>query len=323
MEIIGRDIKLGIAVGETTEAEKWIKKTSANVRQRVEHAEDDTTRCSIVGSEGRRVTQKYIEGDIDGITHVDVLGYWLANIYGDVSTTDNADGTYTHEFTLDESAFHTPLTLFILEGDTKYQMNDIHVGSHEITASTDDYVRFSCSVVGKDADSSTETTDYDEESDFIGRDVTIKIADTKAGLDSASALTVKSTTISTDMSLERDHAFGSYDPELIYGPRKEVEITLEKNYIDDTFKDLYEGDDSKFMRITIEGESDISNDESGVPAKIEYEFYKVMVTDWDKSDDADALVTEDVTLKAFYNHDEETDNKVTLVNNTADYTEES
>ncbi len=327
-EIIGRDIEVGIANGsEATEAQHSIQKTTANIFRGVEHAEDDTTRGSIVASKGRRVVERWLEGSIAGIIHADAVGYFLANLWGSVSSDGPTNGVSTHTFTLDDDHFHEPLSLWLKEGSDVFTGDSVQVNSLEITAGVDDYLRFSTELIGKDLEKTgTFTPSYQKEVDFIGRDVTVKMANTKAGLSAAGAMKAKSFTVSQNRNLERNHIFNNeYSPDSVFGPRFETEVSITLNKIPGTttYADLFEGDDEKYLRVTIEGSQDISSNSSDVNPKLEYTFYKAQVTGRSKSDDADALVEEEITIGCYLQDDGGDDDgkvgQVILVNNTEDY----
>lgn len=317
-QFIGRDIEVGVAIGEASSADHSIQKTTANIFKGVETADDETTRGSIISRKGRRVTQKYAEGSLEGNVHSEAIGYFLKNIWGDVETTDNEDGVYSHEFTLDDDHIHDELTFFLKEGSEEKKVEDAHISTLEISASPDSYVTFSAEIIAKDMVEDSFNPSYGTEYDFIGKDVTVKIADSRDDLDSEDAIEVREVTINQNRNLDRYHILGDYSPKKIYGPNFENEITLEKEYLDNTFKDLHEGDSSKYIRITIEGDESL---DSGDKPKIEYDFYKVQVTDWSKGDGADDIIEESVTLQAYENTEEDSNKlgKVTLVNNTEDY----
>lgn len=323
MEIIGREISFGVAkeaARGTAEAsaDKWLRKVSANVVERADHAEDDTTRGRLEDGEGRRVVQKYIEGDVEGITHADAIGHFLNNLYGTVSTTVvEAGSVFSHEFTLQQDIQHPSLTLFAKDGDVQqYKFSNGMVGSYELSVATDDFVRFSSSFVAKDAAADSTSPSYDTEYDFISRDVTVKVADTEAGLPGATATKAKNVTITWDQGLIRDHVVGSYDPDDVYNGRMMIEGDMELNFTDETFKDLYQGDDAKYMSITITGAADLG---AGNNPEIEIVLNKAQINDWNREGGANELVTESVSFRGYFNSTDNEQSKVTVQNATASY----
>ena len=322
MEIIGREVEFGIAIESArgtakTVADKWARKATANVVERATHVVDDTTRGRIEDAEGRRVVQKFVEGEVSGPVHADLLGYMLANIYGVVVTTTISGSVKSHAFTLGQNIQHPSLTLFAKDGAVQQQTFDnAMIGTLEISASIDDYVRYTASFIASEAASNADTPDYDDEYDFIARDITIKIAADEASLSAATAIKAKDIAITFDQGLVRDHVVGSYFADDIYNSKMMIEGELTLNFADETFKDLYLGNDAKYMQITIEGEADIG---SGNKPTVTILLNKVQFMDWNRDGGADELVTEPISFRAFYNADDEQQSEVTLKNLTASY----
>lgn len=321
-EIIGREIEVGLSteasrgVAESA-VDKWNRAVVATIVERAEHADDDTTRGKLEDMEGRRVTQKFIEGNLEGIAHVDAIGYLYASLYGKVSSAVVSGSVYDHEFTLKQNIEHQSLTVFAKDGGVQQlKFNGCMVNTLEINAAIDNYVRFTAGFIGREAVDDTETPSYDTEYDFIGRDITIKIADTEAGLAGASAIKVKEVTITHDQGGIRDHVFGSRTPDDIYNAKHSIEGEINLNFDDETYKDLYLGDDAKYMSITIEGESDLGG---GNNPAITYVLNKVQFNDWNREGGNDELVTQPITFKAYFNETDGEASKVTLRNLTSSY----
>lgn len=321
-EILGKEIELGVAVEATrgsaeSAAAKWVRNVDANVVERAVHANDDTSRGVFEDGEGRRVVQKHIEGDVSGIVHADAIGYFLGNVYGKVTSTLVAGSVYSHLFELKQSATHQSLSLFAKDGSVQQQVfNNCMINSYELNVALDDYVRNSISFMGSEAASNSDTPSYDTEYDFIARDVTVKLADTEAGLSGATASKAKEATVTFTTDVIRDHVVGSYTPDDNYNSRLGIEGSMTLNYVDNTFKDLFLGDDAKYMSITITGAADIGGGEN---PEIEIVLNKVQVTDWNRSGGKDELVTQEVSFKAYYNETDGEASKVTLNNLTSAY----
>lgn len=323
MEIIGRQIEFGVAteasrgVAETT-ADRWMRKVNANVVEKATHVLDDTTRGVLEDGEARRVVQKYIEGDVEGILHIDLIGWLFANIYGSVVTATVEGNVKSHTFSLKQNIQHQSLTLFAKDGSVQQQVfSNAMINTLQINASIDDYVRFSASFVASAATDNTDTPSYETEYDFVARDIAIKIADTEAGLTSATALKTKDMSITWDQGIVRDHVFGAYNPDDIYNAKLMIEGSFTLNFTDKTFKELYLGNDAKYMSIVIEGEEVLSGTSK---PKIEIILNKVQFMDWNRSGDANSLVTEPINFRAFYNATDKKQSTVKLQNVTSAYT---
>lgn len=322
MTQVGRQLEVGFAVEASrgsaeSAAAKWAKNVSTDVIAMAERADDDNSQGRLEDSEGGRVVQKWFEGPVEGIVHADMIGYLLYQLYGAEATTNPATGVYQHVFTLQQSIQHASLSIFVKDGSVQQKVYNLGVvSSLQITAAIDDYVRFSANIVAKAEASNADTPSYDTEYDFIGRDITVKIADSEAGLAGATATKIKNLTVSFDPGVIRDHVFGSYNPDDNYNAKFSIEGSFTKNFIDTTFKDLFTAGTSKYMQISIVGEADLG---SGNFPTLTFLFNKVQVTDWSRAGANDDLVTEEVSFKAFYNNTDGQQSEVTLKNKTAAY----
>jgi len=97
-----------------------------------------------------------------------------------------------------------------------------------------------------------------------------------------------------------------------------IEGSFTLNFGSETYKDLFLGDDSKYMSVTITGETDLG---SGNYPSITLLLYKVQIMDWNRSGDGSELVTEPISFRAFYNPTDAKQSQVTLVNLTSAYDE--
>lgn len=322
MEIVGRQIELGVATEAVrgtpeTAADKWVRSVSATIVERATHALDDTTRGVLEDGESRRTVQTHVEGELSGILHADVLGWFLANIYGKVITSTITGAVRSHVFTLRQNIQHQSLTLFAKDGAVQQlAFDNAMINTLEISATVEDYVRFSATFLASAAVNDDDTPSYDTEYDFVARDITVKIADTEAGLAGATATPVKEIAVNFDQGLIRDHVVGAYTPDDIYNARLMIEGSFSKNFVDETFKDLYLGNSAKYMSITIAGEADIG---SGNFPTITILLYKVLFMDWNRQGGANELVSETVQFRAFYNPSDSKQSQITLKNLTDAY----
>lgn len=323
-ELIGKFIEFGVAVESSRgtaedSAEQWLKNVTANLVEKAEHATDDNSYGVLADSQQRRVTKKWVEGDVEGIVDANAIGYILYNIFGSVASSNVSGSIHSHDFTVDNSTIeHPSLSFFGKDGDVQQLVYGNGMASSlELSGSNDDYVRFSTSLMASTAEDNSDTPSYDSQLDFVGKDITIKVADTESGLDSAEALKAKEFSITFDKGAISDHVLGNYNPDDIYASKVGIEGSITKNFLDETFKDLYRGDDSKYMKIIIEGSQDLG---SGNHPKIEITLNKAQITDWNRSGGNDELVTEKITFKGFYNNEDSQQAKLTLQNLVAEYT---
>ena len=325
MEFIGRQIDFGIAVegsrGEAeTEPQRWIRKTVANVVPKNERKVDDTSFGRLEDADRVRTVRKWNEGSVDGILHADALGYFLLNLYGAVDSDEIDDDVYEHTFTLDQDIQHPTLSLFMLDAAVRaVAIAGAVVSSLKLSIATDDYLRFSAEFIGKEEEDldSPPVPEVSAEFDFVGRDVTLKFADTLEALGAATPIKAKSIAVTWNPGVIADYVVGDYSPDDIYNGAFGLEFSFTRNYADQTFETLYKSQDFKYCEIRIEGEALLS-DSSSKPL-IVLTLNKAQVTNWNRAGAQNELVTEDVDVKAFYNSSDQKQSEVTLVNATASY----
>lgn len=320
MEHIGRQTGFGVAVEGSrgtaeTASSRWIR-VLPSFLPKVEKVIDESPFGRLEESATSRRVKAWYEGEITGNLHADSIGYLLYQLYGAVNTATVTGAVKDHTFTLEQSILHDTLSFFVKDPVKNEVYNGGVVGSLEISATMDEILTFSASLLARDSDTSTEEVTYETEYDFVGKDITIKVADTEGGLAGATAIKAKTLTINWDAGAIADYVFGADTPNDIYNGRMAIDVTFERNYTDQTFENLYKADTAKYMQITIAGDTVLTG--SNRPT-ITLTLNKVQVQEWDKSDDADALATETVTLKAFYNTTDNEQSTVVLRNVTAEY----
>ena len=322
-EFIGRQVDFALAVEATrgtaeTTAARTVRKVTCNVIPRSERVVDNSTFGKLEDAERVRTVRKWSEGDVAGIVHADVLGYYLTNIYGAVVSAVVTGSIYEHDFSLEQTILHDTLTLFVKDADVRQEkIAGAVVSSLELTATTDDYLRYTANFIGKEGAADVSSlpalaTEYD----FVSRDITVKLADSEAGLSSATATKLKTLNITWNTNAEADWVFGNYSPDNIRNKQMSIEGSFSLNFADETFKDLYEGSSFKYMQIAIEGEADLG---SGNHPAITIILNKVQINDWNRSSAGDELSVQEVSFKAFYNTTDGEQSTVNLVNKTAEY----
>jgi hypothetical protein len=322
-EIIGRQIEFGVATEAArgtaeSAADKWARKVTANVVERAAHALDETTMGRLEAGMGRRVVQKYIEGEVSGILHIDTLGWLLGNLYGVCNTSNVAGSVYDHVFTLKQDIEHVSLSLFAKDGTVQQHVySNGMVNTLSLTVAVDDYIRYTASFLAAAATANADTPSYDTEYDFVSRDVVVKVASSEAGLSGAAALKAKGVNLNFDAGLIRDHVVGSYEPDDIYNSQLMIEGDITLNFTDETFKDYYLGDDAVYMSITITGEADIGG---GNFPTITIVLNKVQWMDWNRASEAGDLTTQPLPFRAFLNQSDLEQSEITLRNLTTEYT---
>jgi hypothetical protein len=325
-EFVGRFIEAGVAVESTrgtaeSTASKWVKNVTSDIILNVDKVVDDTTRGRFESNEKTRKVREWYQGELSGILHADVAGYLFLNVYGAVDSEALGSGAYKHTFSVLNAIKHPTLSLFVKDGGVnQVVIPGAVIDTIGLTATTDDYIRFTADIVGKTGNANSDTASYDTEYDFISRDISIKVADTEAGLGAAPELKVKELSINYDLGIISNFVFKNYNPDNIFQSRMVLDGSITLDYTDDTFKDLFNSDDMKYVQVKIEGEANIGG---GAKPTITLLMNKVMVTNWERAGGQDELVTQTVEFQAFYNDTDEQASSLEIINTTEEYVPES
>ena len=320
MEHIGRESAVGVAIEGTrgtaeTTASKWMKKTTATVLPEAEKVIDDSSFGRLEDAEEARTVREWFEGDMSGVLHADAIGYPLAQMYGDVTTATVTGAVRTHTFELAQDITHPTLSVFVSDPVKNQVYNGAVVSSLSIEASTDDYVRYTMNILARASAAHTDTVSYDTEYDFIGKDITVKMATTAGGLAGATAIPLKTLNINYETGAISDWVFGSTAP-VHYNGAFGIEFDFTKNHTDTVFETLYKDNNARYFEISIKGDNVLAG--TNAP-ELRFTFNKVKVTDYTVDDSSNDLREESVTCKALYNVTDQKQSTVFLRNVTSEY----
>jgi len=322
MEILGRQLECGVSVESVrgvaeSAASVWLKKISTTVVERANKVVDESVRNVMADSLGNRIVQKWIEGDIEGNLHANAIGYLLYSLYGAVSPATVESGVYRHTFSDANTILYPSLSLFAKDGAiSNLVFSNVMLNSLEISAAVDDYLKVTGSFMGKESGVSTDTPSYETDYDFIGKDITVKFADTEAGLAGATAVQAKDLTVTWSKDLINNFVLGAEKPSDILASKMAIEGSITVDYEDTTYKALYLADSYKYMQITVTGSQTIGAVSHPI---LQITLHRVAITDWNREDSAADLSTQPITFKAFYNQTDSKQSEVKLTNTVADY----
>ena len=216
---IGRLMNVGIAkeasrgTAEAVDAcDFWLPCKAFNHVGKVETAFDDSALGTISEVQGSEVVQEYAEGGFEALIGDKSFGLILLALLGAVSSAVNETTAYDHTYTLDETAQHDSLTLF-LDSPNK----DARWALSMINALTINYEKgklldFSCDMLSKKEDGTAVSSSYATENRFRPQDFGLKLATTVAGLGAAALVPVDSFSITFEKNLEMDQSLGDTEP---------------------------------------------------------------------------------------------------------------
>jgi hypothetical protein len=171
------------------------------------------------------------------------------------------------------------------------------LNSLEITAELDQIVMYTAGFMSKSArDTGLTVPAVVQESKFTKKHVSIKLADTIAGLSGASALALKSFTLTIEKNVTLDDVLGTAEPEDILNQQLAIEGELTLNYEAETFKNYMKAGTYKAMEIALVNTDDLIG--ASTRPSLTIQLPKVDFFDWEPEYDNDAITQQTISFKA-------------------------
>ncbi len=302
---IGRLVNLGIGK-ETTRGTAvtptyWIFKTELDWQEKFEQAVDESSVGVIADAVGAEIVKRWAEGSFGGNITDRSIGLILLSLFGSVSSSlkGGESTVYEHTFSLSNSVQHPSLTLGIDDVWQDYQFALAMIESLEIKYERGKFITYTANFKSKKGADASLTASYTAENLFRPQDFVFKIADNLSGLDSASAVSIKSATLRFEKNLEIDDVLGSVDPADILNKQFVCTGTIEAVFEDEsTFKDVALGDEAKALRFDLEN-SAVTIGSSSHP-KLKIDLAKVKFNEITRATPIGDLVMQTIGFKAFY-----------------------
>lgn len=306
--LIGRQIDIGIGLetvrGTAVAPAYWLPAVVKDVEDKFEMAVDEAARGVIEGDDDAVVTKKFSEGDIEGFVRDESIGLLLLNIFGDVASALKGGETivYVHDFSVDQSVQHPSLTVAMKHPNENIRFTNAMINTFELTVELGAYIGFTAGIMGKKGASASDTVAYTVENEFVPQHVTVKMAANLAGLDAATAIKVKSATLTINKNVETDDVAGSVDPSDVLNKEFRVEGSIELLYDDTTYKAMALAGTQKAMRLAIKN----TDKTIGTAANPELvlDLAKVKITEFARSGGNNDLVKQALSFTAYYSSDD-------------------
>ena len=302
---IGRKTDVGIAVedvrGTCQAPDFWIPYGELSFSEKADKVMSDQAVSHIAQHLTAVISDKYSEGELSGEVFSAPLGVLLLNIFGDVSAAAYATTAYEHTFTLDNTNLHDSICIAYKDDVRDLCFKNAMLSNLQIEVTPGDIVKFSAGVqsVYPDDHSSWTSSYTSHEHRFRGRDLSFKIAASTAGLDAATAISVKSFTLNFIQELVRDNVCGSLQAEDIFNTIWRVEMEAVLNFTSETYLDYAHNNVQRAVRFELENQDVPIGDGTGHPG-FRVDFPKVGFNMWERSSSLDDIVSQTLNMEAFY-----------------------
>lgn len=323
--MIGRKIEVGVGKetvrGTAVAATYWVPKYEVSLDDKTEYVDDIQTLGSIVDSDGSELEKEWAEGEVDGKVRLNSFGIWLLGTFGSVTTTTLATGVYQHVFGLLESNTHPSLTVTVkdtVNGARAYAL--AMVESLKMKIELGKFVEYTVALKSKKSSATTATPAYTAETEFRARHTSLKLADTLAGLDAATAVAkVASVELSFDKNTQEIMGLGSSQPVDIQNLEFSAELNIEVEYFDTaTFRDVSLTGAKKAVRIEITDTTKVIG-ASVIAPSIVFDFAKVSFQSWERDGGAGDIIKQSIKAKAHFSIVDGKMVNVTVKNAVASY----
>ena len=325
-KFIGRLVDVGIfkeAVrGTPGDPTFWLPQVNLTLDEQIQQVVDESSVGVVEDAIDGNVTEKFVEGTLEGIIRAESFGLLLLSALGvDTPSADDPEaGVHTHAFTMGQTAQHPSLTLAVSEPNSAKRFALGMITSLDIEVALNEYAKFTAGLRAKVGVADTLTPVYveaDERKIFLPQHGTFKTAVDLAGLTAAPAIEIKGFTLSINKNVEDDQSIGDLDPTDILNKQVAVEGTVEIMYDDTVFIDDMLADTARAMRLTLEN-TDITIGAATNP-KLEIDLARVKFSEVTKPFTNNDLVVQTVSFKAFYDLTDASMITVALINETTSY----
>ncbi len=332
MYLLGENVNLGIggesaaARGTAVAPSIWVPgRTPTGIRPVIEKALLRETTGSGVQSQGSEVVGKRIEGDLEFNLKSQSIGWILRSLLG--SSTSLTKGganaaVYDHTFSLlTGNPQHPTLSLALSQlGQQDYVYNGAVATSLEIRTPINDLVNATTNFVARNEAAVSDYTISFGSNDvaFRQQDIVIKFATTAAGLDAASAISLKDFSLSINSNARPDMNIGSLTATDVISLLMEIGGSLSLDYKDATYHDLFVAGTYRAMRLEMT-RADVTIGASANP-KLVIDLPKVSFEGLEPDRPLDDVVSENISFNAHYDSTTAKAITATLSNTVVSYT---
>lgn len=322
-DYIGRTVAVGIGK-ETTRGTAvapafWVRHLSLDFKKRGEAVQNESALGRREKFSDSEIVREFAEGNLEGKVNHKSFGLILLGAFGTVASAANgAGGAYDHTFTVNQSNTPQSLTLAKVDGVTSRRHALAMIRSLEINIEAGEYVKFTADIVAKKGTTgSTETVAYVEEYEFTSKDAFVKFADTVGTVAAATPSKIKSGRITLDLGVEPYYEVGSTDPAEIHAGAMEITGEIVARHSDASYEDMYYANTKKAMQFGFTNTA--VTVATGINPSLVFTLPQVSVTDFDTSNDLDAIVEQTLGITGQINLTEGYAVRAVLTNNQASY----
>lgn len=322
-KFIGRLADIGIKKETTrgtaeTSATFWLPKMSFSYDDKIEQVVDESSYGIIEDSTGASIIGKFAEGEFEGKIGDKSIGLLILSTLGSVSTTGPSQtSVYTHTFTVQEDNQCDSITILQDDPNQDYKYALGMIDSFDLDVSLGQFCKVMCSFRSLVGATASLSPSYSVENNFLPQHGSIVYADSLAGLDAGTTVSLKSIKLTISKNLEDDRKIGSVNAVDILNKQMSIEGSAELIFDAETFKTFMLADTAKAVRIRLTN-TDVTIGSSLNP-KLTIDLAKVKFSEFTRNYGNDDIVTVALSFKAFYSISDSKMITVELINEQSSY----
>lgn len=312
---IGKESVRGTAVDPSI----WVKQTDANFEDTVENVQDESALGVLMTTSESERTKQYAEWEIEWILAITSVGYFLLALLWSVSSAETSwTWAYQHSFSMNNTNSKQSMTISKKTpiGGERFAL--AMISAFGLSANIGEAVMMKAALRAKVWETASLTKAYTVDKTLYSKSVTIKLADTVAWLDAASALCIENVELNLTQELEDGFCFTSWvDLWDIFNKGFSIDWSFTKLKQDTTYQDYVKDGTIKAMRIQIID----TNTTIGVSDNptVTIDIAKVTFEDHESDGGLNDIMRENVTFKGHYDLANASDIDIVIINEQASY----
>lgn len=311
---VGRETTRGTGVS----AALWVPAVEFDFQQRVNKGDVKGSQGKIISSTASKILQVFGQGNLMMDVRANVIGYFLLQLFGLVSSVNTTGSVYTHTFTLTHSNTHPTLSLILKDPNKCERFVRAALETLGLKFSADSLATAEIGLMSEPPADTTGTPDFTATDYlFAPSTVTFKLASAQSGLTGATAIVVNNLDLNFKKGADPDFGSGSNSPTDIYNTSLEITGSFERVFDGDTEHDYVFTPTNRALRFQMTDTA--VNLGSGNNPSLTIDLYNVEFTEFSREVSLDNIVRQTVSFKG---HIEQSSGNVmtaTLVNTKSNY----
>lgn len=306
--------------GEVVAPTYWIPLTTPlNPNLKVERVQRNAAIGRIESKTGSDIASKNAEPSLEGYLTDKGAGLLFLAVMGKVESESLGDGAYKHSYEVKNDNDHPALTISYKDLNFSKQIPYSMANEFTLDANVGDYLRFNSSFIGKyEKDGSLTPNFYGGDVVFVSRHIKVQMADDVDGLDDAEALDLQSIQLKIGKGTKAHFSLNSDEPNKILNGEFGIEGTIVALQADDNWRDLFAGNTTQAIRITIEND-DVTIGTGEDHAKIVITIASVDFSGYAEDLKLEEHVKETVNFGGNYSEVDSSSLEIELTNGVASY----